>query len=112
MVNLKPFRSRVSILTREDDLKYYETERTEAEIFVRAGLAVQVADEPGGWVKAIRLTVSLSELHEHLTAKNERNRRPKPPMRAPQSSTGDAGRGLSPLVGHYRAIHFGPGPRL
>lgn len=96
------------MLTRDDRDHLYETDRTEAEIFVRSGLAVQLAGSFTAFVRQIELTVTVAELREHVLGRVPAKHRPKPPMRAPQSSTGDAGRGLSPLIGHYRTLHFGP----
>lgn len=87
----------------------YNVSAEEAEKLCLKGLAVQVEDVFTTLVAVVRLTVSLGVLREELTPKN-RDGRPKPTTRA-ASSTGDAGRGLAPLLGRRRTLHYGPGPR-
>jgi hypothetical protein len=107
----KPYKSRVRVFPRGGRDHLYVATSADAEKFVRAGLAVQVMDEFTAFVGIIELTVSLGELRKQCMAKAQQKGRPKPTLSA-QSSTGDAGRGLAPLIGTHRALHFGPGVRV
>jgi hypothetical protein len=106
--SLKPFKSRVRVVTRGTCEHVYLTSRDEAISFCNAGLAVQCVDEERftGYVSAVELTVSLAVLREHWLPKEQPKRRPKPTLNA-QSSTGDAGRGNTkgPKI---RTLHLRP----
>ena len=106
-MTLKPFRSKVAILTDEDE-HYYSTGAAEAECFVQAGLAVPIADDFTAFVQAVRLTVSIAKLREHMT---RRDRPPRRRLRSPPSSTGGGDLGLARLLGRHRALHYADGPR-
>jgi hypothetical protein len=101
---LKPFRSRVRVVTRGEREHLYHTDRDEAEKICRTGLAVQVADEFTAFVGLIELTVSLGQLREHWLPKEQPKGRPKPTLGA-ASSTGDAGRGFT-YGPRYKTLHL------
>jgi hypothetical protein len=79
---------------RMDGSHFYSTDRMDAENLVRRGMAEPVW-EGRGFCGVVRLLLSVGELRSMYSAYQPRHvrGRPKPALRAPDSSTGDAGRG-------------------
>lgn len=97
----KPYKSCISVRCQEYGDHVYGAPAEDARDFVSRGLAVEV-DEGKAFIGKIRLVLPLTELKNHLRPPQ---RSPKPPLRAPLSSTGDAGRGMT-LIGRYRTVHL------
>lgn len=109
---IKSFKQRVCVLSYDMCERLCAITAEEAQLLVDAGVAVAV-DEPWKYfIGAIELLISDDQFREHLNGTTKPKGRPKPPMRAPGSSTGDAGRGLGPLIGSHRVLHYGPGIRV
>ena len=98
---MRLYSSKIKVQSRSGH-HLYEATADDARWYVQRGLAVAV-DDGRVFIGAVRLTLSLGALREMYRPKAPRLGRPKPTL-GPQSSTGDAGRGLA-LVSRYRIIH-------
>lgn len=105
---MKPFQNRVQIVAQITRDHIHVTNAEDARWLCEKGLAVQLAGAFTAFVGRIELTVSVAVLRE-IRDHQKRNRKgaPKRPLKAPQSSTGDAGRGCT-WHPTYRTIHLRP----
>lgn len=97
------YKSVVSVRSLDGEHIYGATP-DEARSYVERGLAVALG-EGKAFVGKIQLTLSLSALREEFRPREKATGRPKPPLRPPMSSTGDAGRGNT-MLGRYRVVRL------